>query len=144
MNKAAIPSPYERATHEFSRDWSADASDLLSQKFADKLTVDEEIFLEALWGKDCALLKASVGNSQKAFVFELFIAHLDASGVEAGFGLLVDFLDGVLEEFFMRKRGAGFGLDFAPRQFEASTILVRQEFHNFEAERLADELLKNF
>ena len=86
------------------------------------------------------LLKALVGTMDKAHLFEIFADSQDLDEDEQ-FALLLDFLDGVLEEFFEHERNGGLPLDFAKRTFEGVDILVRQELRNFKAERLADELL---
>lgn len=141
MSKATTLPPYERATKPFSRNWEIEVSALLLEKFAVHLRPNEGIRVESLYGDNCAFLRALVGTENKAHVFEFFTDTLEPS--EKEFGLLLDFFDGVLEEFFAHRRNAGLPLDFTKRQFEKVHLFARQEYHDFEAERLAENLLKS-
>lgn len=135
-------SPYERANKRPFPNFEKEASDLLSSRFASDLAEGESIRIEAFSGSTCVLLKSFVGNSRKAHVIELFIDTAKESDDEDSLALLIDFLDGFLKEFFAEDRYGGLPLDFSQCNFENELIWARQEFRNFEAESLADELLK--
>lgn len=139
MIKTPILNPYDLATQPFAKDLEENAGELLLEKYDTHLKSTETIRLEALHGSNCLLLRALVGTQEKAHCFELFTDSPTQPSMQ--FGLLLDFLDGVLEEFFEHERNAGLPLDFVKRKFEGADLLVRQELRNFEAERLAEELL---
>lgn len=116
-----------------------EASKLLNDKYAHKLAPDEAIRLEIIENESGLTLKGLVGTTSKAHVFELLIRQLDDR--EDAILFLLDYFDAVLGTFLRQQRRGGFSLDFSQREFEGTILFVRQEYHDFEAERLADELL---
>lgn len=106
------------------------ASDLLQKKYQSFLAPSEKITLSFYKDKDGFWLKGLVGTEKKAHEFMLVTADED-------FDLLVDYLDGVLEEFFKSEREAFLSLDLSKRVFEDKTLWAKQELRNFEAEELA-------
>lgn len=122
-------------------DLISDAATLLNAKYAQKLQAGEAISLEVLNENDSLILKAQVGTKERAHVFELKAELSEQIDETDLMMLLLDFFDGAIKEFFRRDKRAGFGLDFSKRTFDQTDIWVRQEYHDFEAERLADELL---
>lgn len=106
------------------------ASDLLQKKYQTNLAPLEKITLSFYKDKDGFWLKTLVGTENKAHEF-MFVAE------DEDFDLLVDYLDGVLEEFFESDREALLPLDLSKRIFDNKTLWVKHEFRNFEAEKLA-------
>lgn len=120
------------------------ARSLLEEKYAKELKPGEEIQLSTTSEDGKLSLKALVGTANRAHEFEI-AANLEKHTSEHDLILLLlDFLDGVLPEFFRHDRRASLGLDFVKRRFNQTDIWARQEYRDFEAERLADELLTKF
>lgn len=121
-----------------------DAAKLLEEKYAKELKPGETIKLETTCESGKLSLKAQVGTQNRAHEFEIG-THLDNASDENDLTLLLlDFFDGVLAEFFRHERRASLGLDFVKRRFSQTDIWARQEYRDFEAERLADTLLRKF
>lgn len=133
---------YDAARMPFSADWEEDAARLLNEKHSAK-ALFETIRLEARYGDSIALLRAFLGNAQKAQLIELCIEDLKGEETDAIFALLLDFLDGVVDEIVRSKGHARLPLDFTKRSFEGFVIYARSEQRHFEAERMADSLLQN-
>jgi len=125
------------------KDLLEQASTLLQDKFKSSLKEGERIVLEVHDEDGVITLRALVGTSKRAHEFEVKIEIKKPNDDKDTVLLLLDFLDGALQEFFRYDRKAGFGLDFAKRRFEGLDLFVRQEYRDFEAERLADELLQS-
>ena len=107
------------------------ASDLLQKKYQTFLAPLEKITLSFYKDKDVFWLKTLVGTDKKAHEFVFMTEHED-------FDLLVDYLDGILQEFFKSKRDALLPLDLSKRVFDNQILWVKHEFRNFEAEKLAE------
>ena len=118
-----------------------DAAKLLNQNFASKLESGETIRLEVENTGDEVMLRTYVGTPLRAHVFELKTTPTEADDPEELVLLLIDFLDASLQTFFRQNRRGGFSLASTKREFEGTTLWVRQEYRDFEAERMADELL---
>lgn len=106
------------------------ASNLLQKKYQTYLAPLEKITLSFYKDKDGFWLRTLVGTEKKAHEF-MFTTEDD------NFDLLVDYLDGILQEFFESERDALLPLDLSKRVFDDKTIWVKHEFRNFEAEELA-------
>ena len=118
-----------------------DAATILETKYAKNLESGEAIKLETTSEGGKLSLKAFAGTTNRAHEFEI-ATNLEKLADEQDLTLLLlDFLDGVLQEFFRHDRRASLGLDFVKRRFNQTDIWARQEYHDFEAERLADALL---
>jgi hypothetical protein len=124
----------------FMTELQKEATRLLNDKFAEKLKAGENIRLATVNDSGHLVLSAYIGTEQRSHTFELK-TQTTTQDESDSLLLLLDFLDATLKEFFRLDRRAGFGLDYAKRVFEGKTLWVRQEFRDFEAERLADELL---
>lgn len=106
------------------------------------LNPDEKIWIQAFTGAKSALLRGFIGTEQKAHVFEFFARGTSENRLDGTLGLLLDYFDGVLAEFFHEDRDAWLPLDFTCLQFDGKPIFVRHELRNFGAEKLADEWLQ--
>jgi len=125
-----------------SSDLKNDITLLLNKHYRFFLKAHESISISAKTGDKASWVKTQIGDLNQAHVFEFFINDCEGSDLLGGLDLLIDYLDGVLNEFFKEDRNAFFPLDFTPHLFEDHTIWARHEFHNFKAESLASELLK--
>lgn len=121
-----------------------DLENLLQTEFQTHLDPGEKFSISARTGERAAWLEVKIGNSQKAHVFELFIQDATESSLEGGLDFLIDYLEGVLKIFFKEKKNAWLPLDFTKYIFEKQTIWAKHELKNFEAETLAETLLKNY
>jgi hypothetical protein len=124
------------------KDLLKQASTLLQEKYRSAFKEGEIILLETHAEDGVIKLRALVGTQKRAHEFELKCEIKNPHDDKDVLLLLLDFFDEALGEFFRRSRKAGFGLDFAKRRFEGVDLFVRQEYRDFEAERLADELLQ--
>lgn len=119
-----------------------DLERLLAERFGGALEEHETISIDARTGPDAAWLRARVGDSDAGHEIELFVRHVSGEGLDGALGILVDFLDGVLEELFAAHRDAYLPLDFAERRFENHLVFTRSEFRHFAAEAAAEALLE--
>ncbi len=124
-------------THQLEHD----AAKLLNTHHAKKLHDGESIRLEVDTTGDDLLLRAYVGTPLRAHVFEIKTELGLADDKEEKLLLLIDFLGASLNTFFRMQRRGGFSIAFTNRDFEGEKLWVRQEYRDFEAERMADELL---
>jgi hypothetical protein len=103
----------------------------------------DRVKIEAKTGPEAAWLKCAIGSDARAHEIELFVRDVDDSGIDGGLGVLVDFLDGALEQFFEADRDAWLPLDFTGHPAGEHVVLARMELRDYAAERMADELLKD-
>lgn len=119
-----------------------DLETLLSQRYGGALEDGERIRVDAKTGAKAAWLQARVGTSDRGHEFELFTRDVADEGLDGALGLLVDFLDGVLEAFFAAARDAYLPLEFAARRFEDTLLFARSEYRDYTAEAAAEALLE--
>jgi len=121
----------------------ADIETELASTYYKYLKDNEKIHVFGELNKEAAYLRAVVGTEAKGEVFDLFLN--DAEGLKMGLdgilGLLLDFLNSILKEYFEEERDARMPLDYTPFTFQNRTILGNQEFRNFELEAQADAIL---
>jgi hypothetical protein len=118
-----------------------DITAALSQRHASFLKDGETITLVAFTGNDAAYLELFVGEPARPYTFEVFCERVPGELLDGALGLLVDYLDGVLAEFFRHEREAHLPLEFARRRFEGQDVVVRSEQREFALEAAADALL---
>lgn len=138
---ASAPAPEREAPTEVDAALLADVEDALVERHGGALHDDENVRLEAREGDDAAWLKARIGTSERAYEAELFARGVDGEGLDGALGVLVDYLDGLLEEWFASERDAWLPLDWAPRSYDGMTIYARGDLRDYVAERAADALL---
>lgn len=119
-----------------------DLEELLAERYGGALEEGEHIRVEARTGPRAAWLRARVGTLDKAHEIELFARDVKGDGLEGALGVLVDFLDGVLEELFAAGGDAYLPLDFTARRFDEHTVYARSEVRDFAAEAAAAALLE--
>ncbi|HXW60329.1 MAG TPA: hypothetical protein VEK06_02210, partial [Myxococcota bacterium] len=116
--------------------------DALLERFSKRLNPGEQIQVRAFTGFECAFLEVKIGTELKAHLFEFFTKNMRGDELDGALGLLVDYADGILEEFFRFKRNRYFPIDFVQREYDGHAVLARHELINQKADKMADELLK--
>ncbi len=117
-------------------------TDALLERFLKRLSVGEDISVKGFTGFECAFLEIDIGSETKMHHFEFFTKNLRGDELDGALGLLVDYADGVLEEFFRFKRNRFFPIDFVQREYDGHPVFARHELKNPKAEGMGDELLK--
>jgi hypothetical protein len=117
-------------------------TDALLERFAKRLTADEAIFVRGFTGFESAFLEIQIGSEAKMHHFEFFTKNLRGDELDGALGLLVDYADGVLEEFFRFKRNRYFPIDFVQREYDGHPVFARHELKNLKVDKLGDVLLK--
>ncbi|MCP4502841.1 MAG: hypothetical protein GY822_23120 [Deltaproteobacteria bacterium] len=113
----------------------------LNEKNATFLDEGERIRVAGRRGKKAAFLQARVGNETLVMQFEVFARDFKGTDFDGPVGAVVDFLDGVLDEYFDEDREAYLPLDFTAHPYENGFVFARQEKRNFAAEEAGDALL---
>ena len=135
------PTPESEAPSPVEPELLADVEEALVERHGAGLSDDETVRLEASSGASAAWLKARVGNDQRAHEAELFVRDVDGDGLDGALGVLVDYLDGLLEEWLASERDAWLPLDWDARAYEDLTLFARGDLRDRAAERAADALL---
>jgi len=133
--------PKSLCTEKVRKDLQNMITDALLERFAKRLAGDEKIDVLGLTGFECAFLEIKIGNESKAHLFEFFTKNLRGDELDGALGLLVDYADGVLEEFFRFKRNKYFPIDFVQREYDGHPVFARHELLNPKADNMADDLL---
>lgn len=134
--------PKSLCTEVIRKDLQNMITDALLERFSKRLNPGEEILVRAFTGFECAFLEVKIGTDTKAHLFEFFTKNMRGDELDGALGLLVDYADGVLEEFFRFKRNRYFPIDFVQREYDGHAVLARHELINQKADKIADELLK--
>jgi hypothetical protein len=113
----------------------------LFERYGDMLDLSDRIVVHGASGRGAAHLTAAVGPPARPHVFELFVMDVPGQALDGAFGVLVDFLDGSLEEFFAHDKDAYFPLDFAPHDFVGHTVYAKSAVVDKVADDLAARLL---
>lgn len=135
------PAPESEAPSPADPDLLADVESALVERHGDALTDDESVRLEATLGPDAAWLKARIGSEERAYEAELFAREVEGEGLDGALGALVDYLDGLLEEWLASERDAWLPLDWEGRPYDGLTLYARGDLRDYAAERAADALL---
>lgn len=114
----------------------------LTEQYKSELQTGERFTILAKEGKDAAYLRAWVGDERHVVEFELFVRGVAGEGLEGALGPAVDFLDGVLAEFFEEQRDASLPLDFVGHPYDDTVVFARQEKRDLLAEAEAEKWLK--
>jgi len=119
---------------------AADAAELLLERYADGLCASERIHLELEPGPDRLRVSLFLTDGLVDTSIE-FAAALPGPADMAAIHLLLDFLDGVLDEHLASERRAMPRLDPAPYRYEGRTIYLSGQFRRPDLEAQADDLL---
>jgi hypothetical protein len=141
-NMQSQKDPKSLCTEVIRKDLQNMITDALLERFAKRLNAGEEIQVRALTGFECAFLEVKIGTDVRTHLFEFFTKNLRGDELDGALGLLVDYADGVLEEFFRFKRNRFFPIDFVQREYDGHAVLARHELINSKADQMADELIK--
>lgn len=139
------PDPTREAPTPADEGLLRDLEALLHERYGATLVPDEQISVSARTGASAAWLRARVGDAERALEFELFTRLGEPASSSEDDDLLawlIDFLDGVLAEFFAADRDAYLPLDFTPHAFEGRWIFARSELRDFAAEAAANAWLE--
>ena|ERR1700752_1467150 len=117
-------------------------TDALLERFLKRLNTGENIHVKGFTGFESAFLEIEIGTDLKMHHFEFFTKNLRGDELDGALGLLVDYADGVLEEFFRFKRNRYFPIDFVQREYDGHPVFARHELRNNKAEKMSDTLLK--
>lgn len=117
-------------------------TDALLERFLKRLNPGEQITVRGYTGFECAFLDIRIGTEQKTHLFEFFAKNLRGDELDGALGLIVDYADGVLEEFFRFKRNRYFPIDFVQREYDGHAVFARHELISPLADTMGDELLK--
>ncbi len=117
-------------------------TDALLERFLKRLNPGEDIYVKGYTGFECAFLEIDIGAETKMHHFEFFTKNLRGDELDGALGLLVDYADGVLEEFFRFKRNRYFPIDFVQREYDGHPVFARHELRNQKADKMGDTLLK--
>ena len=120
-----------------------DIEHALELRHQDALDADERITVTIGQGPGAAFITARVGPPTRPHEFTVFAREIAGDDFDGALGVVVDYLDGVLEEYFAGDREGFLPLDFEGRPFEEHIVFVRSDVRNLEAERLADALLND-
>lgn len=122
------------------------AAEALSMRIAGALGPHDEIELVGKVGNRAAYIRTRVGPRQRPHEMELFVREVPGAGFEGALGVLVDYLDGVLEEWAASGREGTLPLDYEGRPYELEdggtiSVYVRGEVRDLEAEAGATQWL---
>jgi hypothetical protein len=142
MSSTHAPDPKTESPEYVPEGMRMDLEQALCEGYAEQLEPGESITVAMRTGPDCAWLEARVGPPGRAFELELFAREVPGELFDGALGLLVDYLDGVLEEWLGKDREGFLPLDFEGRPFEDHIVFVRGELRDYAAEAAAERLLK--
>lgn len=131
----------ERTPHAVPEALREQIAGALAETHGRALGDDDGVDVEAFTGAGAAFLAVRVGNDDDAYDFEFFCGDKEGALLDGALGLLVDYADGVLREFFAHDRDAFLPLEFQARRFEGTELLVRSERRALALEDAADRLL---
>lgn len=135
------PQPESETPAKVESDVIADVEEALSTRHGAGLVRDETLRLDARTGVGSAWLKARIGTDDRAYEAEVFVRGIEGELFEGALGFLVDYLDGLLEEWIANDRDAWLPLDWDAREYEDVTVFARGDLRDYRAEREADRLL---
>lgn len=135
------PDAEEAAPDDVPEAVRKDVEDALNEHHGSALDEGERIVVAARHGDQAAWVRARVGDDRRAHEMELCAVDIAGDLLDGALGVLVDWLDGALDEWLAHDREAWVGVAWQPRDLEGDTLWVRGEVRDFGAESLADEWL---
>lgn len=119
----------------------AEAARLLTRKHRHDLKRGETITLSHERDVESESITLDVVDGGQVFRFEAQVHLADVRNVEESQDILLDFLDGVVQEWLEGGREAYPTLDFSPYEFMGITVGLRGGAHRPDLEAAADALL---
>lgn len=113
----------------------------LVERFSKRLSSEEKIEVTGFTGEENGYLIISLGTPEKMHVLEFFTKNKRGDELDGALGLLLDYADQVLEDFFRHKRNRAFPIDFIQNEYDKHPIWAKYELKNLKAEALRDEIL---
>ena len=113
----------------------------LHKRFGTRLRGGERLALSHARDVETETLTLDVVSGQDVFRFEARLYLADVPAVEESTSILLDFLDGVLDEWLTGDREAYPTLDFTPYEFRGVTVGLRGGLQRPDLEAMADALL---
>jgi hypothetical protein len=136
-----LPSPDDETHAELREALTLDVAHGLNERHGESLEEGERVSVQARTGPEAAWVRARVGTEQRAFEMELFARGVPGEELEGALGVLVDWLDGALEQWLAAGREGWVGLDWDRRTLDGVSLFVRGGLRDYEAEAMADRLL---
>lgn len=146
MTDVKAPAPEQETPEPLPATLLRELEGALQRAHQASLEGDEGIRLEGREGPRAGWLLARVGEEGRPWEFELFVRDVAGEGLDGPLGVLLDFLDGVLTEFFEADRDAWLPLDFVGHPYELGggltcVVFARGTRRDLDAEAAADRLL---
>lgn len=138
----SIKNAKSQCNEKIRKDLQNMITDALLERFSKRLADDEDIHVKGFTGFESAFLEIEIGKQDKIHHFEFFAKDMRGDELDGALGLLVDYADGVLEEFFRFKRNRYFPIDFVQREYDGHPVFARHELINKLADEMGDNLLK--
>jgi hypothetical protein len=116
----------------------------IAEKYARFLTAPSELKIDCRLGPQTAFVHCQIGPPNFTHDFHFFTRDVPGSDFDGALGVLVDFLDGSLEQFFAADRDASFPLDYTGHPFGKDyTVFARSSRRDIEAEDEANRFLRD-
>ena len=139
--KVPPPAPDRETPHDVDSELVTSIADGFTEQYGHLLDEDERIAVIAREGPRAAYLRVRVGDVRHVVEFEVFVRDVAGAGLEGALGPAVDFLDGVLTEFFDEDRDASLPLDYVGHPYDDTVVYARQETRDLLAEAEAEKWL---
>lgn len=139
--KASPPSPEQETSTPLDDALLGDIESALVERHGHALYDTEQLTLEGTTGPQAARLRFTVGDEDTRYEGELFVRGLADPSLDGALGILVDFLDGLLERWTEGGRAEWLPLEWATYGFEQATVWGRGDVRRPRLEREADLLL---
>ncbi len=139
--KTRPPAPDDETPVHADADLLDDVEAALATRYAKDLADGEQIVVDARTGPRAAWIGAAIDEGAKVHELELFLRDVPGDGLDGALGVLVDYLQGVLDELFAAERHASLPLDWEGRPYDGKVVYARGEKRDYEAEDAAAALL---
>lgn len=137
-----VKDPKNQCPEVIRKDLQNMITDALLERFVKRLTNNETISVRGYTGFESAFLEIDIGTIEKMHHFEFYTKNLRGDELDGALGLLVDYADSIIEQFFRFKRNRYFPIDFVQQDYDGHPVFARHELKNIKAENLANDILK--
>ena len=115
----------------------------LLERFEEHLTAANELQVISRVGKQAAYLRCQIGPKNRTHDFHFFTRDVPGIELDGALGVVLDFADGALEQFFEADRDAYFPLDYTGHPFgDGFTVYARSQLRDFVAEEATVAFLR--